>query len=237
MTSALASCSQERHILASGALDDVLADLIKRRGRVQVRSEATAGEAAWDGVIAEATDEYLSLELVMSDANANSIQVSTPLRVVFQTGRTRYTFSTPCVAVSSEAESTLVRVKRPIGVTKVERRRSPRRGLREPVRLRIRSDRAGHALDEWASLLNLSADGLACRISSNAAVGTIDDVLRVSFALDHPDARFDLRARVINVTQGASDDISILGLEFLSGGVRQVDRDRLVTALAATGPH
>lgn len=236
MGSVLASRSQDRHDLAAGASADVLADLIKQRGRVHVRSEAAAGRAEWEGVIAGATDEHLLFELATSDASECAIQGSTPLRIVFEVGRACYTFSAPCVAVESGEESTVVRVKRPISVTKVERRRSPRRGLREPVRVRIRADSGRRPLDEWAALLNLSADGLACSVPSDAACMVVDDVLHISFELDCPDARFDLPSRVINVTRGASVDKTILGLEFVSDDMFEMDRHRLVVALAATGP-
>ena len=64
----------------------------------------------------------------------------------------------------------------------------------------------------------------------------VNDVLHISFELDRPDARFDLPARVITVTRGASAHKTILGLEFVSDGMFETDRDRLVVALAATGP-
>lgn len=237
MGSTLACRLQDRHDLAAGVSRNVLADLVKRRGRVHVGLDTAVGQSEWEGVTAGATDEYLSFELATSDANECAIQVSTPLRIVFETGRACYAFNAPCVAVESGAKSTLVRVKRPMGVAKVERRRSPRRGLREPVRVRIQAGGGRRAVDEWAALLNLSVDGLACSVPSDASCMAVDDVLRVSFELDRPDARFDLPARVINVTRGASADKTILGIEFVSDGMFETDRNRLVVALAATGPN
>ncbi len=237
MGSTLACRLQDRRDLAAGVSRDVLADLIKRRGRVHVELDTAAGRSEWEGVTAGATDEHLSFELATSDAHECSIQVSTPLCVVFETGRACFSFSAPCVAVESGAESTVVRVKRPTSVATLERRRSPRRRLHKPIHVRIRDDGGRQPFDEWAALLNLSTGGLACRVPSDAARIAVDDVLHVSFELDRPDAQFDLRARVINVTRGASVDKTILGLEFVSDSMFQADRDRLVVALAATGPN
>ena len=95
-------------------------------------------------------------------------------------------------------------------------RRSPRRGLHEPVRVFIGVGSANEPLAEAASLMNLSTDGLACRLSTSVAAFSISDVVRVSFELDHTGARFEFSACVINVTQGATADKTILGLEFVA---------------------
>ena len=233
MESGLASRLRDRHDLRS---DVVLADLIERRGRVRVRCQSTVGPIECEGVITGATDEHLTVEFPSSNSRHMAWQVALPLKVVFETNGTCYTFTAACVGVESVAGCSVVRVRRPEGVESVDRRRSPRRGLREPVRIRIRAEQAGKTVDEWFSLLNLSADGMACRIPSHAVGVGVGDVVRVSFSLAQPDAEFDLRARVINVTRGATADQSILGLEFVSDHKLQTDRDRLVVALAGTRP-
>lgn len=228
--------ANERNMSTDDSID-ILTELIAEGGRVHLRLDAAVGPPDCEGVLVRATEEHLTFELSTSDARRCWFQASVLLHVVFEIRRARWALTALCSSAEFGAESTVIQVARPHRIAKAERRRSPRRGLREPVRVLIWAGGATEPLAEPASLLNLSADGLACRLPSDAVTFSIEDVVRVSFELDHPDTRFEFSACVINLTRGATIDKTILGLEFVWDEMSPADRDRLVAALAATGPR
>lgn len=232
----LSRSANERNISADESIG-IITELIAEGGRVRLRLDAAAGKPDCEGVLVRATQEHLTFELATSDARRCGLRASVLLRVVFEVRRARWALTSLCSSAEFDVESTVIRIARPQRIAKAERRRSPRRGLHEPVRVLIWAGGATEPLAEPASLLNLSANGLACRLPSDAAAFSIDEAVRVSFELDHPNARFEFSASVINLTRGATIDKTILGIEFVSDEMSPADRDRLVAALAATGPR
>lgn len=215
----------------------VFNELIAEGGGARLCLDTSAEHSGCDAVLVSAAPAHLTFELATSDARRCGVQTSALMCVVFKIREVRSTFTAPCLCVEFGAESTVIRIETPHAVAKAERRRSPRRGLHEPVRVLIWVGAAKEPLAEAASLMNLSTDGLACRLTASAAAISIHDVVRVSFQLDHTDARFEFSACVINVTQGATVDKTILGLEFVAEEMLPAEKDRLVAALAATGPR
>ena len=119
-------------------------------------------------------------------------------------------------------------------VATAERRRSPRRGLREPTTVYL-SMRSGDASQRFeAPLLNLNQTGLACRVQrSHMARLDTDQPLAVAFQLPTFKAACDLTGRVVNVTEGANEDQVIVGVEFIEDANWSAVRDALEAALTS----
>lgn len=233
MGNALASRSAKERAPEVGAA--VLAEAIDRRSRVSVQFDADLRRDGYTGMIVGATPQHLMLELDGLDANGRKTLESSPFSVSFEVSGTRYAFTARCLAEAAGNDSALVYVSRPPVLPRAERRRSPRRRLREPSRIAIRSLATSPPVDRPATLLNLSLNGLACRLGSDVVNSiSINDTLHVSFDLDRPASRFDLTARVTNITEGGSSDQTILGLEFLPDNMSELSRRKLESLLFGT---
>ncbi len=119
-------------------------------------------------------------------------------------------------------------VLKPCNVVRAERRRSPRRRLREPTAVALRTTEMGAGWHGRALLLNISPEGLACGLTAaDGAKLKIGQPLRITLDLGTPPAAFDLVARVVNITEGSTADRLILGLEFIADKSVEVNRQRL----------
>ena len=99
----------------------------------------------------------------------------------------------------------------------VERRRSRRRRLQNPSEVSLHG--TGSEVDWTAAgvLLNVSPDGLACRVSAKAAHAlTVGQALHVLFRIGTTSTVFDLKARITNITPAGTTHCVVLGLEFLA---------------------
>lgn len=237
MESVLSSARTSELSLSGDGLLCKFNELIAEGGRVRLRKNVKAGQMGCDATLVRATRECLTLELETIEARRCGIKPTVSLCVVFKMLQARSTFTARCLNAEFGESLTTIQIETPDDVAKAERRRSPRSGLREPVRVVMWVGGATDPLAEPASLLNLSADGLACRLSNGAGDIALDDVVRVAFQLDHPGSGFDFTARVINLTCGATIDKTIIGLEFVAAEMSPADRDRLVAGIGATSPQ
>lgn len=237
MANTSAGCSESVRHLSPNVCAEVLSEAVARRSPVSMHCEAGASRGAYAGLMAGETAEHLILELENLDANGRESLASFPVDVSFLVGTARYAFTSRGTTEATGISSTAVRVAKPDTLVRTERRRSPRRCLREPARVGIRHGDVSRADEIRGSLLNLSLHGLACRIPSPAvAAFAIDEILHVSFDLGQQMPGLDLTARVTNITEGSSSDQVILGFEFLPAQMSDSSRRRLLQALAETDP-
>ncbi|MCZ6683957.1 MAG: PilZ domain-containing protein [Planctomycetota bacterium] len=126
-----------------------------------------------------------------------------------------YAFTCTVHGVPRWGQSIALAVSRPETVEVLERRRLGRAALAPSsevtIEWRVRDAAHSHA----ATLLNISAGGLACRMDENTA-REINDGSRVTLSFELPSSgpTFRLCAIVSNKTP-ASEDCVILGMEFL----------------------
>ncbi len=114
----------------------------------------------------------------------------------------------------------------------IERRRVRRRRLHESTTVRF------HAIDpalvdfSQARMLNLSEQGLACRMpQAQADRLRIGQTLGVVFRLNEMTEPFDIPARIVTITQGGTTDQRVVGMEFLDLPELQAQKTRLGRAL------
>ncbi len=237
MNGTLASSSTEMCDLESGASADVMADAIARRLRVFIHTDPTTDAPCVTGTLVGQNRSELVIELENCTPSKVEAFQTAMLRVSFEDCGVRYAFESQCSRASAATGSSLINVLKPHSVTRAERRRSPRRRLREPTCILL------HTVDRdpsWrclASLLNVSTDGLAVWIAaSDTAEMKVGDRLRVSFDLGPSQTTFNLTARVNNMTTGGSTGRVILGLEFVAADNPDFNPHQLEEAMVGTGP-
>lgn len=210
---------------------DVLAKAIEQRARVYLRSCGDGSAAVCSATVVGEDHSHLALELCHIEPSAREILTTSVLQVSMEVDGVRYVFQTRCANQPSRPGSAVIHIFKPPTIARAERRRSPRRRLRRPTKVALRDtgvDSRPEATACDGSLLNVSTEGLACRMrEKEAATLRIGQDLRVTFDLGAPSSAFDLKARVINITQGGTPDHLVLGLEFIVDQSVAADRRRL----------
>ncbi len=214
----------------------VLADAIARRAAIWVTAVEGGGETAWSGAIVGADASSLTVQIYNLDSGPRLVLGATALQATMVVGSHRYTFETLCTSDVPLEPAGSIRLYRPTTVLLTDRRRSTRRHLREPCTMTL--ELAGpNGVDRCpAVMLNLSLDGVACRVSeADAAKLRVMQTLRPGFVLaSDPDA-FELDACVVSLTPSGTGNQVIAGLEFVDRDDTRATRQRLRAALEATG--
>src|SRR5262249_36774915 len=126
----------------------------------------------------------------------------------------RYLFISHVVTTKVKLERRQLAVERPTVIQALQRRRFWRANLAPSSSARITQSVRGKSVVIDPALLNISAEGIACRLPPKLANGIqVDDTCDISFTLPHTALPFNFAAVVRNVTP-ASDDATIVGLQF-----------------------
>ena len=213
----------------------VLRTAIEERAAVQVRADCAGWELAGCAACISEDGSHLILELENADPQTQAILESSPLQLSMEVAGAQYCFETRFADQTAEVEPGVVRVLKPATITLAERRRSLRRRLRKPTEVALQ---ASGPDDRWhctAAMLNLSLEGIACRIcAQNAELVDIGQTLRVGFQLDASAPALDLNGRIISITQGGTPDHLVVGLVFIVDRRLEASRATLRKALETT---
>ncbi len=143
----------------------------------------------------------------------------------------RYQFATEITAAPQWGETRSLAMVRPRIIHVLDRRRFVRAKLAPSSKVAIDWNRAGTPHRYTANLLNISIEGLACRVEDGAAAAlNVGDSLRVTFQLPGHEKPFVLNATVSNKTP-ASTDYTILGVQFAASPNQTFAMDALKLAL------
>ena len=131
-------------------------------------------------------------------------------------GERRYEFPTMITDVPRWGRSALLAFARPKVLGLVERRQFLRAKLAPSSQVQLAWRHAGVSHSHRAPLLNISPDGLACRLENDiaAAIGT-DDLLDTALQIGPHGERSSFQAAVKNKTP-ASKGFTVFGLQFVS---------------------
>ena len=114
----------------------------------------------------------------------------------------------------------------------IDRRRRPRRRLRPTCQVALHGT---GPRGEWhcsAAMLNLSPDGLACRLhQKDAQPVEIGSILGADFRLDPDAEEFHVRGRVVSVTPGGTPEHVLLGMQFIDDDYPEPEKARLLAVL------
>jgi c-di-GMP-binding flagellar brake protein YcgR len=126
----------------------------------------------------------------------------------------RYRFTTTIMAVPEWGKTRAVAIARPTALSVIDRRRFLRTRLAPPTTVLLEWGASNARHSHRVSLLNISADGMACRVRDDVLFA-IDqnEPIRISFELPGVDRAFRLAARLTNTVPG-SEGSTIIGLQF-----------------------
>ena len=203
---------------------------------LRLRNLGTGMEAVCVTVNSDDVGTTLTVKVGAGAGGTGSIPTGADVVAELILAGRRYAFQTRCLEPPSQALDDLLRMERPKVVTVIERRRSRRREFQESTEVMLQAADGDASWQNRGTLLNLSMDGMACRIRAedtmNIAVGS---PLRVTFSPSGSLCELAINARVINVTRGASPGRAIVGMEFTDVESPSFPREVLRNALAGTG--
>ena len=126
----------------------------------------------------------------------------------------RYHFSAQIAACPKWGDTQALALLRPDTIQVVDRRRFWRAKLAPSSRVSLEWTHCGSKQKHVAVLLNISVDGLACRLDDlGASAVEISDTLHATFNLPGENTPFELEA-VVHNKMPASPGCTILGLQF-----------------------
>jgi len=208
---------------------------IEERAAVQVRADCAGWELAGCAACIGEDGSHLILELGNTDPQTQAILESSPLQLSMEVAGAQYCFETRFADQTTKAEPGMVRVLKPLTITSAERRRSPRRRLRKPTDVALQGSEPDDGWHCTAAMLNLSPEGIACRIpAQDADLLHIGQTLQVSFQLHASAPTLDLNGRIISITQGGTPNHLVVGLEFIMDRRLKASRATLWDALETT---
>jgi len=177
-----------------------------------------------------------SVCLHLDDASAIERMAATEeLSVSMIVDGARYAFASHPLSAVDAGPGTLV-LAAPRELFVLERRRAVRRRLRQGLGVRLEPRRTDAEPTEdalTAVILNLSPDGLACRLSTTRTTQlSVADRLLVSFSLAPDNQTFAFIGHIVSITEGGTPGQVVLGIEFLRGDTPYA-QEALRAALAA----
>ncbi len=114
-----------------------------------------------------------------------------------------------------------------------ERRRSRRRRLHKPSEVQLHGVGEESGWQCAGALLNVSAEGIACRITNRHAYDLcVRQTLRAVFRVGVSPATFDLKVQIINITAAGTSEHQVLGLEFVDDAKLEAAQPALREAIA-----
>lgn len=213
---------------------EVLAEAVRLRRPVQISSATRSCAVIATGEAIEYDGKRLTISMPSWRANPEIRSTDGGLRISLDVGQVRYVFDTNRIECADSVGQSCIRVLAPSTIILAERRKSPRRQLRKTTQITL-SSTSGR--DQWrcvGSLLNLSPEGMACRIPEGEAQSPdLDQIVDVRFQLDDHSPEFELGARVVTRQHGSSRGQTLVGLEFVTDQRLQTARSRLEGALVA----
>ncbi len=195
--------------------------------------EHAAGDSSGsiDGHVVVMTPETLE---VAANVGASAIEARSGAACVAQFSINNESYGFDCEIESahwSGARLSLV-ISRPKRAWVRQRRRFWRTTLRESTAITLTTPDG--AASAKGAVLNVSVDGLACRVGCKQAEGlSIGDAVKTRFTLDGDQKEFLLAAEIRGKTVAGSPDQVILRLQFTPTSMTEDDRLRIGRAVRA----
>lgn len=203
----------------------ILAGAVRAGASIELCVLGDPLQIACSAAVTGESGETLLLNLLGSEAAVRAVRQADLLEATLAADGQWYSFETRRADGDQGEATSGLTVRKPTTMTVADRRRSPRRRLRGAAWVLLKAGQGSHPWRGKAALLNLSMDGLACRVTKDDAEALhTDQSVQVTFDAADRSGPFELTARVTNVTEGASCRC-VVGLEF-------VDDERLAACRA-----
>jgi c-di-GMP-binding flagellar brake protein YcgR len=220
---------------ADNTIDSLLRRAAARRAPVGLLVESGGLNRRMAGELLAAVDGVLEIRLESGAQIRAAAVESGSVNVRFELDGRRYAFDTRFAASEAPPASGVVRIEAPSQLRSSDRRRSIRRRLRRATGVMLVSAGPGPRRTAQGVMLNLSAEGLACRIRRHDSAGIRPGrTIRAMFQVEEPAEAIELDARVVTVTPAGTRDHLVVGLEFMGDNNNRRCRDRLCALLGAT---
>ena len=191
---------------------EVLDAAVRTQGQIVLESAAW-GNITVNGFLISADEKALLMEVTGKPALKVTSLVGVKCGGQIYCDQ-RYLLSTTVTAAPKWGDTCCLALARPDQVSVLDRRRFVRAKLApsSQVRLEWTSDRLAHRY--MAALLNISPDGLSCRLDGEVSESIeLGDLLVARFNLPGQARQFVLEGKVLNLT-GAAEGRTIVGVQF-----------------------
>lgn len=217
MTTTKPNTRSRKSVLDAEESRRVIAIATDGKEAIHLRADPDQRDETITGIIVGRDERNITVELGPIDQRTRSLIDNTSLRATVDVSGIRYAFQTKCLALATEPDRDLATLVSPKELEIVERRRIRRRLFRSTSEVVLRvGDRSARELR--ADMLNVSSDGIACRVGSSDVGGiTVGDAIRIAATLGPSPRVHDLRARVVSITGGGTCSRVVLGMEFVAG--------------------
>lgn len=201
----------EKLALDTSASQTALEWAIRTQAQVVLES-AVIPNTTVNGSLISGDEHALLMEITGRPSRDINTLVNAAAQVQIFSDR-RYSFATTITAAPQWGDTRALAIDRPPILTVVDRRRFVRARLAPSSLVKIEWRQGGADHRRVATLLNISPDGMACRVEDPAALAIeLGDPLRVQFALPRQNSMFHLTASASNVTPAGG--ATILGMQF-----------------------
>lgn len=217
--------------LDSTASTAVIEQATELETTVRIFADTDLSAVLMEGTLTHVTDQYLWLLVTHKNTSSLAVNVLATLLAEFTLGKVTYQFDVLSMDESSERDDQLVQIPKPATVAVTERRRTRRRQFHDATDLTLKPIDCDSAAPIRVALLNVSTDGLACRVPESALESIPSDrPLAVSFALPASGHTFELTGHAVSRTEAGTPGHWVVGLEFEKGRHSE-QRSRLRQAL------
>lgn len=235
MTAPFTNTTEVTQVFDGSQASNILHKAIAQQVHVQIEMDCDQQVVVVNGELSENEDAGMIIQL-HDDSELNGKEFSQKdIRVFFEISGNRYVFELKVAPLNCDDDAAALIVEKPKTVCLVERRRTVRRRLRQPTVVHLACIESDGDWKGRATMLNASEHGLACRIEKlDGNKLKPGQILNVEFHLGGESDSFKMKASIINMTGGGSEDQVILGMEFSEGYEFDMERDRLRNALRTT---
>lgn len=196
----------------------VIAQALKVQTPIRIFADTHLSVMLLEGILTDNLEGNLSVLVTNENTSGLAMNVLAMLLVEFSLGEVVYRFEAMSIDDIPDCTPRLVRIPEPKTIAVAERRRSPRRQFQDATKVTLTSIGRDSATRISGALLNLSDDGLACRLLETEIDSLEpDESVSVSFALSSWEQPFALTGRIVSRTKAGSPGYVVAGVEFESG--------------------
>lgn len=236
MTGTVAEETDVTRILNRDASAQILSQACRKGALVRLHVTVAGVEAICTGVAVANDRSKLTIKVRRIAPSVAAVLRDSAVRADIGLADAWYTFETRSMSPVPQVADGLLHITAPTAMSVIERRKSRRRRFHGPSEVTLRAIGGTEPWHGRARLLNLSADGIACKVrEEDTPRTTTGRRFHVLFRLDGSRHEFNLIGRVVNVTRGGSLDHAVVGMQFVDEDQSASDIRTLREALQHAG--
>ena len=201
--------------LDSTASTAVIEQAAELETTVRIFADNDLSVVLMEGALINVTDQHLRIWVTHKNTSSLAVNVLATLKAEFTLGKVTYAFDVLALDEFPDSDDQSMLIPKPPTIAVTERRRTRRRQFHDAADLTLKPIGCDSAAPIRATLLNISTDGLACRVPDSALeLIPAEKPLLVSFALSPNGHTFELTGRQVSRTEAGTPGHWVVGLEF-----------------------